>query len=146
MLEKIALATFAASFALPAQAQAGTSSLRQALGQMPELLLTNPDPIQISFFDPGAFVSVQGNPEAATAYRRMNFGSLIAALDPLQYGDFDRWEDTGNRRRSQHGRQCQSEQKCSRFRMIPHCPPSRVPLLSMDSAVPQITLSPSNLS
>lgn len=82
-----------AGTALPVLAQDSTETLRQALSGMPEMLLTNPDPMQIFFLDVPVWRGLADGEVSDTALMRLNIARNIAPLEVLNYGALDIWDE-----------------------------------------------------
>lgn len=72
---------------------AGADPLADALGKFPEMIVTNPDPIQAYFVNMEALQAIarQNDGDQAFAHQRLNFG-IIDALTPLTRVDAATWE------------------------------------------------------
>ncbi|MDH4992364.1 hypothetical protein QEZ48_16230 [Aquamicrobium lusatiense] len=79
--------------ALAAQAHDGTDVLHRALASMPEIVLTSPNAMQVSFLDVQAWRGLSGGEASAPAMRRLSIAGGIAPLDALNYGGLDSWEE-----------------------------------------------------
>ncbi len=79
--------------ALSAQAQDSTDVLRQALDRMPEMVLTNPAAMQVSFLDAQAWLALSGGEATDAAMMRLSIARNIAPLDVLNYGGLSSWEE-----------------------------------------------------
>lgn len=86
------LALFA-STSVPAMAQDSTETLRQALSGMPEMLLTNPDPMQIFFLDVSAWRGLGAGEVNQETVMRLSIARNIAPLDVLNYRGLDNWDE-----------------------------------------------------
>lgn len=76
-----------------AMAQDSTHTLRQALGGMPEMLLTNPEPMQIFFLDVQAWRGLGDGTPDTDAIMRLNIARNIAPLDVLNYQGLENWDE-----------------------------------------------------
>lgn len=76
----------------PALAQ-NLDALTQALGHLPEVILTNPVPDQAYFVDMGALRSLTVGEIDARSLMRTQLGAGLRAIDALHIGGVDAWEE-----------------------------------------------------
>jgi len=88
----LSLALLAAT-AAPGLSQDSTERLRSALSGMPELLLTNPDPMQIFFLDVSAWRGLGDTENTAAALGRLPIASFIGALEPFRTHGYEGWDE-----------------------------------------------------
>lgn len=82
-----------AGTAFAAQAQDNTETLRTALDHMPEMLLTNPDPMQVYFFDVQAWLGLSAGEPTSAGMMRLSIAQNIEALGVLNYGGLGTWDE-----------------------------------------------------
>src|SRR5690625_3154743 len=82
-----------AALTAPVSASDGIEPLREALGSMPEVLLTNPDPIQIAFIDMEALRALEGNLAEPGALLRVSLAQTVPVLSVLMAGGVPTWDD-----------------------------------------------------
>lgn len=84
---------FLAGIAFPALAQDNTETLRKALDHMPEMLLTNPDAMQVYFLDVQAWRGLDAGEPTNAGLGRLTLAQHIEALGVLNYGGLDSWDE-----------------------------------------------------
>lgn len=73
-------------------AQDSTQTLQQALKQVPQVVLTSPEAIQIFFLDVQAWRSLEKTGPTADGMRRLSIAQAISPLQSIGYG-LDKWSD-----------------------------------------------------
>ncbi len=76
-------------------AQDSTQTLQQALKQVPQVVLSAPEAIQISFLDVQAWRGLEKDAPTADAMRRLSIAQAITPLQSMGYG-LDKWSDSAH--------------------------------------------------
>ncbi|WMD23021.1 hypothetical protein RAS12_11805 [Achromobacter seleniivolatilans] len=79
-----------AGFGSSAAAQDGTQSLQQALKQIPQVVLSNPEAMQVVFMDVQAWRGLEKIGPSADGMRRLAFAQMIRPIESIGYG-LDQW-------------------------------------------------------
>lgn len=79
-----------AGFATCAAAQDSTQTLQQALKQIPQVILTSPDAMQVFFIDVQAWRGLEKSGPSADGMRRLSMAAWISPLESIGYG-LDQW-------------------------------------------------------
>lgn len=88
-LKALALCVMA-GFAASAAAQDSTQTLQQALKQIPQVILTSTDPMQVFFVDVQAWRGLETSGPSAEGMRRLSMAMGISPLASIGYG-LDQW-------------------------------------------------------
>lgn len=76
-------------------AQDSTQTLQQALKQVPQVVLSAPEAIQISFLDVQAWRGLEKTGPTADAMRRLSIAQAITPLQSIGFG-LDKWSDSAH--------------------------------------------------
>lgn len=79
-----------AGFGSSATAQDSTQSLQQALKQIPQVVLSNPEAMQVVFMDVQAWRGLEKIGPSADGMRRLAFAQMIRPIESIGYG-LDQW-------------------------------------------------------
>lgn len=79
-----------AGFAASAAAQDSTQTLQQALKQIPQVILTSPDAMQVFFIDVQAWRGLETSGPSAEGMRRLSMAMWISPLASIGYG-LEQW-------------------------------------------------------